>query len=135
MNDKKVILVTVIIMLCVIIASFGGGYWLAYSVFNSKNQSDNRGIGEYQQRERELLERIGEYQRREEERNRREAERIRAEGERIERTQTAINSIRQFDRRTGDLYQELRAQNNILANYFGDSVDIYNNELIDVEDK
>jgi len=119
-----------VIGIVIIAVIFSGAVSAGFCIiFNSKNKSDNRGIGEYQQRERQLLDRIGEFERREEDRNRREAERIRAEGERIERTETAINAIRQSNRRERDLYAELRAQNNILEDYFRDSVHIHSNDI------
>jgi len=128
MNGKKSVGNFIAVVLCVIIG-FGAGFFIGGSVVFGAHKGDNSGAGGNTADQRELLERIGEYQRREEARIRAEADRIRAEGERIERTQKAIDAVRESDRRTGDLYQELRAQINILANYFGDSVDIHNNEL------
>jgi len=117
------------------------GFWF---IFDSKNKSDNRGVEYYQQRERELLARIGEYEQRESarievERIRaaREADRIRQERERITRTETQLTAIRGFDRRTGDLLQELAKEISILQDYFYSSkreyIDAINNSDSAVE--
>ena len=91
------------------------GIW---AVVHTKNKPDNRGIAEYQQRERELLARIAEYQQREEDRITREARRIEAEGERIKRTEAQLGAIRGLDRRSGDLLSELAQEVKILADFF-----------------
>ena len=95
--------------------------------------TDSARIGEYQQRERDLLARIGEYQQREETRIRREAERIAAERERIERTENAIRALRESDRRTSSLLQELTKEINILADFFNDTRDKLNNHSNNME--
>lgn len=98
------------------------------SFFIGKTHSGNSaGIERNLDRERELLARIGEYEQREEARIAREAERIAREGERIERTKIQLGAIRELDRRSGGLLSELEQEINILAGYFRDSVDGFNN--------
>ena len=95
---------------------FSGG--LFCGIQNERNSSGVEGDTDQQ---RELLERIGEYQRREEARVAAEAARITAERDRIERTTAALNSIRESDRRSGDLLQELTKEIDILEDYFRNS--------------
>jgi len=96
----------------------GGATGGLCSYVYSKNRADNIGIGDYEQRERELLERIGDYERREKARIERENSRIRAEGERIRRTEALLGTLGELDRRSGDLLQELTKEINILADFF-----------------
>jgi len=117
------------IILLVVACSFILASGLICYFIGRTDTADSAGIGEYQHRERDLLERIGEYQQREEERNRREAERIAAERSRIERTEAAIRAIREADRRSGGLLQELAAEVDILEGYFRGSRGILNNGL------
>jgi len=90
------------------------------------NSTDSDRVERNTEQQRELLARIREYQQREEDRTRREAERITAERARIERTEAAIGAIRQSDRRSGDLLQELEAEVDILESYFRDSCSQFN---------
>jgi hypothetical protein len=92
---------------------------------NSAHKSDNTGIEQYQQRERELLTRIGEYQQREEARieaervrTAREDRRIRAERERIKRTEAQLGTLWGFGGREYELREELTKEINILADFY-----------------
>jgi hypothetical protein len=110
-------------------AGFCAGCWFGGYVIGGTNTADSGGVESNLARERELLERIGEYQRREEARVAREAGRIAAEGERIERTEAAIRAIRESDRRSGGLLQELAEEVGVLADYFRGSCDLITNGL------
>ena len=110
--NLRIIGIAFIISMCLCI----GAYFIG-----SKNARDSDRAGANTAKQRELLDRIGEYQRREEDRVTREAERIAAERERIERTETAIRAIRQSDRRSSSLLQELTEEINILESYFRSS--------------
>jgi hypothetical protein len=90
---------------------------------------DSTGVEFDPGRERELLERIGEYELRERDRIAAENCRIGRERERIERTKEQLGTVRELDRRSGDLLQELEREVNILADYFRGSCDLINNGL------
>ena len=109
--------VTFFIILLVIALS------LMFYLFGRSHQSNSAGIEEYQSKERELLERIGEYERREADRIRAEKDRITAEdsrieseGDRIKRDEAQHRAIRELDRRSGDLLQELEQEIKSLQN-------------------
>lgn len=91
--------------------------------------TNNRRVEQHSNRERSLLERIGEYQRREEDRIATEVRRIEDERKRIERTENAIRALRESDRRTSSLLQELTAEIEILADYFNSSRSIVNDSF------
>jgi len=121
----------------------GGAIGGVGTVIYTAHKSDNRGIEQYQQRERELLGRITDYQQRENarieaERIRiaRENERIRAERERIARTEAQLRTIWGLDRRSSDLLSELAKEIDILADFFfstrnqyTDNIDNNNSEV------
>jgi hypothetical protein len=99
-----------------------GGLWFIYS---SAHKPDNGGVEKYQERERDLLNRIGEYEQREKERTAREKariagedRRIRAEGERIARTETLLRPLWGFDRSERQLHEDLAKEINILADFY-----------------
>ena len=127
MNEfKKINVNSFAIIFIALLLVFAGG--ITGFIFGSTNPANSSGIESNLYRERELLKRIGEYEQRE--RDRVEAERIRIAAEnsriereraRIERTKTAIGAIRESDRRSGSLLQELEQEINILADYFRDS--------------
>jgi hypothetical protein len=123
-KDTRRFITLFIISIIFIIASGAGCFFIGRA-----DTADSSGIEQHLSRERELLARIGEYQRREEERNRREAERIAAEGERIKRTEAAIRAVRETDRRSGALLQELAKEVDVLADYFWSSRDSFNNGI------
>lgn len=128
--EKKHIVIFIIV---IILSVFVGG--TAITIFNGANTGDNNGVEQYQQRERELLNRIGEYEQREQARVEAERIRITAENirierarERIERTEIAIRAIWEFDRRTGELLQELIEEIKILADNGGCLSGKYSND-------
>jgi hypothetical protein len=132
MNEKNNITSVIILFLFFIVficAGFGTGYWFHGHVINRTYKADNGGVESNFARERELLDRSGEYQRREEARVARGADRITAERNRIERTENAIRAIRESDRRSSSLLQELEQEINVLADYFRGSCDIIYNDL------
>jgi len=100
-----------------IIAFIVGGITGAV-IINSKNTTNNRGIESNTARERELLTRIGDYERREESRVRAESARIAREGKRIEQTEKRLGAIRELDRRSSDLYEELAMEAGALQDFY-----------------
>jgi len=87
-------------------------------IFYPKNTANSARIEDYTARERDLLTRIGEYQRREESRISAEVARIEREGRRIEQTEKRLGAIRQLDRRSNDLYEELAMEAGTLQDFY-----------------
>jgi FtsZ-interacting cell division protein ZipA len=130
MNEKvrSIIIVICIAIIAVILSGFI--FWN----IGRANSPNNATTGGFEQRARNLLNGIGEYQQRdqeyiERERTRTGAEenritaedkRLESERERIERTENATGAIRELDRRSGDLLQELKQAVGILSDNNGD---------------
>ena len=126
MNEPKKVYISIFTVIIVaILLIFAGS--IAGFIFGTKNSANSPGIERNLDRERELLARIGEYERREQARISAERIRIAAENTRIERTEIAIRAIRESDRRSGSLLQELEQEVNILENFFWDYYDIFSN--------
>jgi len=128
MNEKIITVnkrcIVTIVIAAIIICAIGA----ITGIFITRSHIGNNGrIGSDFSRERELIERIGEFERRETERIAAENLRIRRERERIEATEIAIGTVRQLDRRTTTLLEQLAAEIDILANFFWDTWDILNN--------
>ena len=128
-NSGKRVVVCIIVAIGLVCAGGIGGFF-----FGRQHQTDSSGVGDNFARERELLARIGEFEQREQirieaERSRIAAEnsRIERERERIERTAVAIGAIRESDRRSGSLLQELAAEIEILEDFFRGSWSIISN--------
>jgi len=123
--DKKEInrnlFVVFVLALLLVFAGGIGGFFIGRA-----NKSDNSRTEYDFSRERELLARIGEYERREAARIAAENSRIERERVRIEQTEIAIRAIRESDRRSISLLQELEQEVNILANFFRDSCSFFN---------
>jgi hypothetical protein len=124
-NNRKFIIVMHIIIILVICGAITAAYF-----FGRAYKTDSTGTGNYSSREREILERIGEYTDRESDRidaernrlategelNQRENDRIDAEGSRLERDKNSTGAIRELNRRSGDLLQQLKEASNSMAN-------------------
>jgi hypothetical protein len=127
MNEKGYRDFIIVIVIFTIVFVFTGAIFCYY--IGRADTGDNKGIESNISRERELLERIGEYEYGERERITRENNRIERERERIKQTENAIRAIRNSDRRSGSLLEELEQEINVLAGYFRDSRDGLYNEL------
>jgi hypothetical protein len=122
MNEGK----TAWILSAVIVFMFIASCTISYFVGRS-HTANNTGIGKYPAAERQLLDRIGEYESRERDRIARENNRIESERSRIERTKAQLRAIRELDRRSSDLYAELKEEINILADFFRDTCGQFDN--------
>jgi len=116
-----------IIILIGIIIFMAAAVVAAYFIGRA-NTGDSSGIGEYQRRERELLDRIGEYEQRERDRIAAENQRIERERARIARTQADIDAVRGLNRRSGDGYAQIIAECDILEDYFSGSCSQYGDD-------
>jgi hypothetical protein len=127
MNEKGYRNFIIVIVIFAIVFIFTGSIFSFY--IGRADTGDNTGVESNLSRERDLLDRIGEYERRERERIARENNRIERERERIKQTENAIRAIRNSDRRSGSLLQELEQEVSILADYFRRSCDIFADDL------
>jgi hypothetical protein len=119
MNEKiNMFRFIVIVVITFIMGGISGGLCV---ILNPKNTANNGGIESYRPRERKLLERIGEYEQREKDRIGAENRRIEAERARIEQTEKRLGALRELNRRTSDLYEELAIEAGILQDYFYNS--------------
>ena len=122
--QKKYIIIAGLVCLFILLCTATGV--IAFNIGRT-NTGNNQGTTGNTDSQRQLLDRIGEYERREQDRITAENRRVEAERERIKRTEDAIRALRESDRRSSTLLQELATEVDILANYFRDSRNEFNN--------
>lgn len=103
-----------IITICVALIAIILCVTVCYFAFRHDRPGNSGGADQYTNSAREYNQSIGEYLGREETRIDSEELRIRAEEERVERDAEAERSLRESNRRTSDLLQELRKRHNPL---------------------